>query len=77
LFGESEDCNASTHRSRGAEAGRSQLYIGRPRERRRHLREGLDDPVGVTFWKVQNGIRLTGMPGFKAALSASSPAKPR
>ena len=28
-----------------------------------------DDPAGVTFWKVQNGIRLTGMPGFKAALS--------
>lgn len=28
-----------------------------------------DDPVGVTFWKVQNGIRLTGMPGFKSALS--------
>ena len=28
-----------------------------------------DDAVGVTFWKVQNGIRLTGMPGFKNALS--------
>jgi thiosulfate dehydrogenase len=28
-----------------------------------------DDPVGETFWKVQNGIRLTGMPGFQAALS--------
>ena len=28
-----------------------------------------DDPAGVTFWKVQNGIRLTGMPGFKSALS--------
>jgi mono/diheme cytochrome c family protein len=27
-----------------------------------------DDPVGVTFWKVKNGIRLTGMPGFKGAL---------
>src|SRR3954469_11467892 len=23
-----------------------------------------DDSVGETFWKVQNGIRLTGMPGF-------------
>ena len=23
-----------------------------------------DDPVGSTFWKVKNGIRLTGMPGF-------------
>jgi thiosulfate dehydrogenase len=23
-----------------------------------------DDPVGVTYWKVSNGIRMTGMPGF-------------
>jgi mono/diheme cytochrome c family protein len=23
-----------------------------------------DDPVGVTWWKVKNGIRMTGMPGF-------------
>src|SRR5271156_694038 len=28
-----------------------------------------DDPVGVTYWKVKNGIRLTGMPGFQRALS--------
>jgi thiosulfate dehydrogenase len=28
-----------------------------------------DDPPGVTFWKVKNGIRLTGMPGFKDALT--------
>lgn len=28
-----------------------------------------DDPVGVTYWKVKNGIRLTGMPSFKASLS--------
>jgi mono/diheme cytochrome c family protein len=28
-----------------------------------------DDPVGVTYWKVQNGIRLSGMPSFKLALS--------
>lgn len=27
-----------------------------------------DDPVGVTYWKVKNGIRLSGMPGFHAAL---------
>lgn len=27
-----------------------------------------DDPVGVTYWKVRNGIRLTGMPGFRATL---------
>ena len=28
-----------------------------------------DDPVGETFWKVANGIRLTGMPGFRDSLS--------
>src|SRR5271157_2096781 len=28
-----------------------------------------DDPPGETYWKAKNGIRLTGMPGFGAALS--------
>lgn len=28
-----------------------------------------DDPVGVTYWKVSNGIRLTGMPGFNEMLT--------
>jgi thiosulfate dehydrogenase len=28
-----------------------------------------DDPVGESFWKVKNGIRLSGMPGFKDSLS--------
>jgi thiosulfate dehydrogenase len=28
-----------------------------------------DDPPGVTYWKVANGIRLTGMPGFTASLT--------
>lgn len=28
-----------------------------------------DDPPGETFWKVSNGIRLTGMPSFKSQLS--------
>lgn len=28
-----------------------------------------DDPVGVTHWVVQNGIRLTGMPSFEGAYS--------
>jgi thiosulfate dehydrogenase len=28
-----------------------------------------DDPAGETYWKVANGIRLTGMPGFKATLT--------
>jgi len=28
-----------------------------------------DDPPGETYWKVANGIRLTGMPGFNQSLS--------
>jgi thiosulfate dehydrogenase len=28
-----------------------------------------DDPVSETFWKAENGIRLTGMPGFKGRLT--------
>jgi mono/diheme cytochrome c family protein len=29
-----------------------------------------DDPAGVTYWKVANGIRLTGMPGFSGSLTS-------
>ena len=29
-----------------------------------------DDPPQETYWKVENGIRLSGMPGFKGELSA-------
>ncbi len=28
-----------------------------------------DDPVGETYWKITNGIRLTGMPEFESVLS--------
>ncbi|TAM75069.1 cytochrome c [bacterium] len=28
-----------------------------------------DDPIGVTYWKVKHGIRLTGMPSFTASMS--------
>ena len=28
-----------------------------------------DDPVGEAYWKIKNGIRLTGMPGFVDSLS--------
>ncbi len=27
------------------------------------------DPVGDTFWKASNGIRLTGMPAFRGTLT--------
>lgn len=28
-----------------------------------------DDPEGYSFWKIKHGIRLTGMPGWKASLT--------
>jgi thiosulfate dehydrogenase len=28
-----------------------------------------DDPVGVTYWKVRYGIRLSGMPSFQSILN--------
>ena len=28
-----------------------------------------DDPVGESYWKTANGIRLSGMPGFKTKLT--------
>ena len=28
-----------------------------------------DDPAGETYWKASNGIRLTGMPGYRGSLS--------
>jgi thiosulfate dehydrogenase len=28
-----------------------------------------DDPVGVTYWKINHGIRMTGMPSFQGVLT--------
>lgn len=30
-----------------------------------------DDPAGETYWKVANGMRMTGMPGFDKTLSTT------
>ncbi len=30
-----------------------------------------DDPPGETYWKVEGGIRMTGMPGFSKTLSTT------
>jgi thiosulfate dehydrogenase len=30
-----------------------------------------DDPAAETYWKVDNGIRMTGMPGFSKSLSTT------
>ncbi len=32
----------------------------------------MDDPEGVTYWKIEHGIRFTGMPFFRPALDEQS-----
>src|SRR6202521_3130089 len=55
--------------------GQDQTAIGKgefPKPPELFKGEGVtNDPVGVTYWKVANGIRLTGMPGFNGALTTA------
>jgi mono/diheme cytochrome c family protein len=54
------------------EAHRSELAAGmfpRPPKLMPPGKGVTDDPVGETYWKVRNGIRLTGMPAFEGTLS--------
>lgn len=50
-----------------------QMYPGAPPLWESHHGNGTigvsDDPPGETYWKVYNGIRLTGMPSYKGVLS--------
>ena len=49
------------------------MYPGAPQlwqqHRNSHVVGVSDDPPGETYWKVSNGIRLTGMPSFKDTLT--------
>lgn len=51
------------------------MYPDAPQLWERHGRKNAvgvsDDPPGETYWKVANGIRLTGMPSFNKILSAT------
>jgi thiosulfate dehydrogenase len=55
--------------------GQDQTAIGKgefPKPPELFKGEGVtNDPVGVTYWKVANGIRLTGMPGFSGSLTTA------
>lgn len=53
------------------EGGPSSIAIGEyPKPPKLLQGKGVtDDEPGETYWKVANGIRLTGMPGFKQSLS--------
>jgi mono/diheme cytochrome c family protein len=42
------------------------LYVPAPQ----FTKHGVDDdPAGETYWKIENGIRFTGMPSFKKTLT--------
>jgi len=74
-----------TNLLQGAKVYQNQCAVchGLPEQRRTAIAMGLfppppqlfgddtvtDDPVGETYWKAKNGIRLTGMPGFQDSLS--------
>jgi cytochrome c5 len=48
------------------------MYPAAPQLWKRHPRGGVgvsDDPPGETYWKVANGIRLTGMPAYSQVLT--------
>jgi mono/diheme cytochrome c family protein len=49
------------------------MYPGAPQLWKKHPRSKVvgvsDDAAGETYWKVANGIRLTGMPSFSHVLS--------
>ena len=49
------------------------MFPGAPPLWEKHHNNGVvgvsDDPPGETYWKVANGIRLTGMPSYKQVLS--------
>lgn len=49
------------------------MYPAAPQLWEKHGSRGVvgvsDDPAGETYWKVNNGIRLTGMPDFKTQLT--------
>lgn len=70
-----EDC-AFCHGSPGQESPYgTAMYPAAPQLWKKHKTGKVvgvsDDEVGETFWKVKNGIRLTGMPQFGDSLSDS------
>ena len=68
-----EQC-ASCHGTPGRDVGyANHMYPSAPQLWKKHARGNVvgvsDDEAGETYWKVANGIRLTGMPSFGKVLS--------
>jgi thiosulfate dehydrogenase len=67
LYG--QNC-AICHGSAGDEKSASWIAKGEYPSPPQLARDGVeDDPEGWTFWKIKHGIRLTGMPSWKDALT--------
>jgi len=68
-----EDCASCHGRPGGDVVFAKYMYPNAPQLWKKHGKSGVvgvsDDPAGETYWKVANGIRLTGMPAFKHVLS--------
>jgi len=65
---------AECHGTPGHDVGYAKyMYPSAPPLWKKHGRNGVvgvsDDEPGETYWRVANGIRLTGMPAFKHILS--------
>jgi thiosulfate dehydrogenase len=65
---------ATCHGIPGHDVGYAKhMYPSAPQLWKKHARGNVvgvsDDEAGETYWKVANGIRLTGMPAFDKALS--------
>ena len=68
-----QDC-ASCHGTPGHDVAYAEhMYPQAPQLWKRHKRGTVvgvsDDDAGETYWKVANGIRLTGMPSYRHVLS--------
>lgn len=68
-----EDC-AFCHGTPGAESPYgADMYPSAPQLWKKHKTGKVvgvsDDPAGESFWKIKNGIRLTGMPAYQKSLS--------
>ena len=61
---------AVCHGSASGEASASPIAKGLYQKPPQLAADGVeDDPEGETYWKVKHGIRLTGMPSFRATLN--------
>jgi thiosulfate dehydrogenase len=65
---------ASCHGTPGHDVGFAKtMYPAAPQLWKKHARGNVvgvsDDEPGETYWKVANGLRLTGMPAFRHVLS--------